>query len=126
MLFQDRVDIGKLALGDDINKSFFHSMKLEEERQPGQPNEDSFKQPMCSYLSLPNNETTSHTENITENKNISVITRAEGLDAEYEKEVNYFTENFKHLALFAASHPSKYMLKCVKELNTKLGHIEDE
>ncbi|KAJ8909826.1 hypothetical protein NQ315_003704 [Exocentrus adspersus] len=132
LLFQDRIDLAKMALGDYVNENFFLSMSLEGERQPPnedscQPsNENSFKQPMCFYNSLTDNETINDTEEIVENKENFVSTTAGSFEAEYEREVNRLTDNLKEISQFAASHPSKYMLKCIKELNAKLGHIENE
>lgn len=127
LLFQDRVDFAKLALGDDIDESFFHSMSLEVEPQTS--NEVLFKQPMClNNLADAETKSISSTENIEEERegNNSNSTRADTFEAEYKRETDKLEENLKQLAQFAAYHPSKYMLTCIKGLNTKLERIENE
>lgn len=59
-------------------------------------------------------------ENGCKSANVSIITVSS--EKEYEKEIN----GLKEISQFSASHVSKYMLKSIKELNTKLGHIENQ
>ncbi|CAG9818939.1 unnamed protein product [Phaedon cochleariae] len=126
LLFQDRVELATLAMGNNVNSSFFMNMDLNSDSVP--EDQKDFNEPMQSIPTIicePSNSNVQSSQEHT-TKVLGENCMNENIIAEYSEELKILEGNFKKLHQFAQAHPSKHMLKNIKELNAKINNIENE